>query len=36
LHEAISREESEAVKAGIITEELNKGFVLGDRVLREI
>ncbi|CAD5314605.1 putative GrpE nucleotide exchange factor [Arabidopsis thaliana] len=34
LHEAISREESEAVKAGIITEELNKGFVLGDRVLR--
>ncbi|CAE5959386.1 unnamed protein product [Arabidopsis arenosa] len=34
LHEAISREESEVVKAGIITEELNRGFVLGDRVLR--
>ncbi|KAG7594032.1 GrpE nucleotide exchange factor [Arabidopsis thaliana x Arabidopsis arenosa] len=34
LHEAISREESEVVKAGIITEELNRGFVLGHRVLR--
>ncbi|CAL9217567.1 unnamed protein product [Arabidopsis halleri] len=34
LHEAISREESQVVKAGIITEELNRGFVLGDRVLR--
>ncbi|EFH70175.1 co-chaperone grpE family protein [Arabidopsis lyrata subsp. lyrata] len=34
LHEAISREESEVVKAGIITEELKRGFVLGDRVLR--
>ncbi|EOA38395.1 hypothetical protein CARUB_v10009969mg [Capsella rubella] len=34
LHEAISREESETVKAGIITEELNRGFLLGDRVLR--
>ncbi|KAL1223727.1 GrpE-like protein [Cardamine amara subsp. amara] len=34
LHEAISREESEAVRAGIITEELDRGFLLGDRVLR--
>ncbi|XP_010511131.1 PREDICTED: uncharacterized protein LOC104787289 [Camelina sativa] len=34
LHEAISREESETVKAGVITEELNRGFLLGDRVLR--
>ncbi|CAH2035682.1 unnamed protein product [Thlaspi arvense] len=34
MHEAISREESKAVKAGIITEELNRGFLLGDRVLR--
>ncbi|CAH8325974.1 unnamed protein product [Eruca vesicaria subsp. sativa] len=34
LHEAISREESEAVKVGMITEELTRGFLLGDRVLR--
>ncbi|CAA7024276.1 unnamed protein product [Microthlaspi erraticum] len=34
FHEAISREESEAVKAGIITEELNRGFLLEERVLR--
>ncbi|KAF2588526.1 hypothetical protein F2Q70_00038650 [Brassica cretica] len=34
LHEAISREESEAVKVGMITEELTRGFLLGDQVLR--
>ncbi|KAJ4881459.1 Co-chaperone GrpE family protein [Raphanus sativus] len=34
LHEAISREESEAVKVGMITEGLTRGFLLGDRVLR--
>lgn len=34
LHEAISRDESEAVKVGMITEELTRGFLLGDRVLR--
>ncbi|KAF8106823.1 hypothetical protein N665_0131s0026 [Sinapis alba] len=34
LHEAISREESEAVKVGMITEELTRGFLIGDRVLR--
>ncbi|KAL0697636.1 hypothetical protein Bca4012_053758 [Brassica carinata] len=34
LHEAISREESEEVKVGMITEELTRGFLLGDRVLR--
>ncbi|CAN8288730.1 unnamed protein product [Cochlearia groenlandica] len=35
LHEAISREESEeGVKAGVIIEELNRGFLLEERVLR--
>ncbi|KAK1301199.1 hypothetical protein QJS10_CPB13g01212 [Acorus calamus] len=34
LHEAIEREESKQFKAGIIIQELRRGFVVGDRLLR--
>ncbi|PKA56825.1 hypothetical protein AXF42_Ash002128 [Apostasia shenzhenica] len=33
-HEAVAREESQQFKSGIVTKELRRGFVLGDRVLR--
>ncbi len=34
LHEAIAREESQEYKAGIIIQELRRGFLLGGRLLR--
>ncbi|KAK1310929.1 hypothetical protein QJS10_CPA08g00681 [Acorus calamus] len=34
LHEAIARKESKQFKAGIIIQELRRGFVVGDRLLR--
>lgn len=34
IHEAIAREESEQFKAGIVTQEFRRGFVLGNRILR--
>ncbi|KAF8411831.1 hypothetical protein HHK36_004390 [Tetracentron sinense] len=34
LHEAIAREESQEFKAGIIIQEIRRGFLLGDRLLR--
>lgn len=34
LHEAIGHEESQEFNEGIITEEVRRGFVLGDRLLR--
>lgn len=33
-HEAIAREESEVYNEGIVTQELRRGFYLGDRLLR--
>ncbi|CAL9108307.1 uncharacterized protein LOC135619502 [Musa acuminata AAA Group] len=34
IHEAIAREESQQFKAGIVSQELRRGFVLGERLLR--
>ncbi|GAA0147034.1 primary active transporter [Lithospermum erythrorhizon] len=34
IHEAIAREESQEFKEGIVIQEVRRGFVLGDRVLR--
>lgn len=34
IHEAIAREESQNIKAGIVIEEVRRGFILGDRLLR--
>lgn len=34
LHEAIAREESQEFKEGIIIQEIRRGFLLGDRLLR--
>ncbi|XP_074273290.1 uncharacterized protein LOC141596916 [Silene latifolia] len=34
LHEAIAREDSEEYKEGIVSQELRRGFILGDRLLR--
>lgn len=34
IHEAIGREESQQFKEGIVTQEIRRGFVLGDRLLR--
>ncbi|GAB2271967.1 hypothetical protein Dimus_006797 [Dionaea muscipula] len=34
VHEAIAREESEEFKAGIVIQELRRGFLLGNRLLR--
>lgn len=34
IHEAVAREESHQFKEGIVTQELRRGFVLGDRLLR--
>ncbi|OVA06162.1 GrpE nucleotide exchange factor [Macleaya cordata] len=34
LHEAIAREESLEFKEGIIVQEIRRGFLLGDRILR--
>ncbi|XP_023001896.1 uncharacterized protein LOC111495941 isoform X2 [Cucurbita maxima] len=34
LHEAVAREESQEIKEGIIIQELRRGFLLGERLLR--
>lgn len=34
IHEAIAREESEMYKAGIVIQEIRRGFLLGDKLLR--
>ncbi|WOL00872.1 hypothetical protein Cni_G09585 [Canna indica] len=34
IHEAIAREESEQFKVGIVSQELRRGFLLGNRLLR--
>lgn len=34
VHEAVAREDSHQFKEGIVTHELRRGFVLGDRLLR--
>ncbi|KAF5194704.1 Grpe [Thalictrum thalictroides] len=34
LHEAVAREESQGYKEGIITQEIRRGFVLGEQILR--
>jgi molecular chaperone GrpE len=34
LHEAIMQEESEEYESGIVTKELQKGYIMGDRVIR--
>lgn len=34
LHEAIAREESKEYKEGVIIQELRRGFLLGNRLLR--
>lgn len=34
MHEAIAREESQVFKEGTVTQELRRGFFLGDRLLR--
>lgn len=34
LHEAVAREESPEIKEGIVIQELRRGFMLGERVLR--
>lgn len=33
-HEALSQEEADGVESGVITRELQKGYTIGDRVLR--
>ncbi|XP_020583759.1 uncharacterized protein LOC110026898 [Phalaenopsis equestris] len=35
LHEAISREKSQQFKSGIVMQEVRRGFLLGNRVLRQ-
>lgn len=34
LHEAVAREESQEIKEGIVIQELRRGFLLGERLLR--
>lgn len=34
LHEAVAREESQEINEGIIIQELRRGFLLGERLLR--
>ncbi len=34
MHEAIAREESQEFKEGIVSQELRRGFLLGDRLVR--
>lgn len=34
IHEAVGRVESQKFKEGVVVEEISRGFVLGDRVLR--
>ncbi|KAH7680937.1 GrpE nucleotide exchange factor protein [Dioscorea alata] len=34
IHEAVGREESQEIRAGIVMQELRRGFVLGEKLLR--
>lgn len=34
MHEAIAREESQEFKEGFVSQELRRGFLLGDRLVR--